>query len=129
MWAIWGFFILEMNIKWDVRLNPKWRQLEDTVLKVVQIAAFNVEKGAKYNISTDPGRAVDTGETRDSIFVAETSEIAGAASYRVGPTTDYAHFIEFGTVKMRERPYMIPALEQETPRLKEALSQVLQDLE
>ena len=127
MWAIVGFFILEMNIKVDVRLNPRWRQLEDKALKVVQIAAFNVEKDAKQRMTDWP--AVDTGDTRDSIFVAETSEIAGAASYRVGPTTDYAHFVEFGTVKMSARPYMIPALEKETPRLKEALSQVLQDLE
>lgn len=122
-----GVFILEMNIKVDVRLNPRWRQLEDKALKVVQIAAFNVEKDSKQRMTDWP--AVDTGDTRDSIFVAETSEIAGAASYRVGPTTDYAHFVEFGTVKMSARPYMIPALEQEAPRMKEALSQVLKDLE
>ena len=127
MWAMSGVFILQINIKADVKLDPRWRQIEDKVAKVVQIAAFNVEKDSTQRMPDWP--AGETGDPRNSIFVAETNEIAGAASYRVGPTTDYAHFVEFGTVKMSARPYMIPALEQETPRMKEALSQVLKDLQ
>ena len=102
---------IKMDVKTTVKLDPRWRQVEDKVKAVLKIAAFAVERKGKEK------SPVDTGANRDSIFVAEVDEIGGAPSYRIGPTTEYGPFLEFGTSKMPARPYMIPALESEAPRL------------
>ena len=49
--------------------------------------------------------------------------------WRVGPVTEYSPFIEFGTVYMRARPFMVPALESEAPRFREAIEQLMKKLE
>ena len=114
---------IEMNVKATVKLDPRWRQVENKVIAVLKIAAFAVERKGKEK------SPVDTGANRDSIFVAEVDDIGGAPAYRVGPTTEYGPFLEFGTSKMPARPYMIPALESESPRLRAAIAQIMQDLE
>ena len=114
---------IKMDVKTTVKLDPRWRQVEDKVKAVLKIAAFAVERKGKEK------SPVDTGDNRDSIFVAEVDEIGGAPSYRIGPTTEYGPFLEFGTSKMPARPYMIPALESESPRLRAAIAQIMQDLE
>jgi len=123
------FFMGEfnMNLEVTVEIDPRWRQLEDKYAKAVEIAARHVEAKAKNNISTDPGRAVDTGATMNSINAnpAEATGLFGTVmAWRVGPTTEYAPFIEFGTVYMKERPFLIPALESESPKLIEAIKQL-----
>jgi len=114
---------LKVDVKTTVKLDPRWRDVEDKVNAVLKIAAFAVERKGKEK------SPVDTGANRDSIFVAEVDDIGGAPAYRVGPTTEYGPFLEFGTSKMIARPYMIPALESESPRLKEAIAQIMKDLE
>ena len=92
----------------------------DKIKTVVQIAARNIERDAKQRMTDQD--AVDTGATRNSIFVSP-----GTPSFtqQIGPTTEYAPFIEFGTRYMSARPYMIPALEKERKRFIEALAHVL----
>ena len=110
----------EMNVSVTVdieKLSKFNNQLDDKIKQVVQIAARNIEKDAKQRMTDWP--AVDTGDTRSSIFVDPGSP---SFSQHIGPTTEYAPFIEFGTRYMSARPYMIPALEKEAPRFKEALS-------
>ena len=114
---------LKMDVKTTVKLDPRWREVEDKVEAVLKIAAFAVERKGKEK------SPVDTGANRDSIFVAEVDDIGGAPAYRIGPTTEYGPFLEFGTSKMPARPYMIPALEAESPRLREAIAQIMKDLE
>ena len=89
---------------------------QDKIKTVVQIAARNIEKDAKQRMTDWP--AVDTGDTRGSIFVDPGTP---SFSQRIGPTTEYAPFIEFGTSRMSARPFMIPALEKEAPRFQDAL--------
>ena len=133
-----GFFILakfEMNLKIEVKLDPRWRAVGAVVSQVVEIAARNVEKGGKGRIAAWP--AVDTGATMNSIEAKPVGSSAIARGlmraenmeWQIGPSTDYAPFIEFGTVFMRARPFMIPALEDERPRLIEALVQLMKRLE
>ena len=114
---------LKTNVTTTVKLDPRWRQVEDKIKAVLKIAAFAVERKGKEK------SPVDTGANRDSIFVAEVDDIGGAPAYRIGPTTEYGPFLEFGTSKMSARPYMIPALESESPRLKEAITQIMRDLQ
>ena len=114
---------IEVDVKTTVKLDPRWREVENKVNAVLKIAAFAVERKGKEK------SPVDTGANRDSIFVAEGEDVGGAPAYRVGPTTEYGPFLEFGTYKMIARPYMVPALESESPRLQEAIAQIMKDLE
>ena len=114
---------IEVDVKTTVKLDPRWREVENKVNAVRKIAAFAVERKGKEK------SPVDTGANRDSIFVAEVEDVGGAPAYRVGPTTEYGPFLEFGTSKMIARPYMVPALESESPRLQEAIAQIMKDLE
>ena len=73
--------------------------------------------------------AVDTGATMNSINARPDDTDANGLSWKIGPSTEYAPFIEYGTVYMRARPFMTPALEQESPRFVEALRQVFNELD
>ena len=95
--------------------------LDDKLKAVVTIASRNVEKDAKQRMANWP--AVDTGDTMGSIFVDPGTP---SMEQRVGPTTDYAPFVEFGTVYMRARPFMIPALERESKPFIDAITQVIE---
>ena len=115
-------FDMTMEIKVD--LNPEWGKVEGMLKDVLQIAARNIEKDSKQRMHDWP--AIDTSETVNSI-APRPADREGLA-WRSGPTTDYAPFIEFGTVRMRARPFMVPAAEQEKPRLEKALGQVFRGL-
>ena len=54
---------------------------------------------------------VDTGQTRDSINKSPgvTVKADGEWSVRYGPTTFYAPFLEYGTIRTRPYPFMIPS--------------------
>ena len=114
-----GEFRMDLEVR--VELDPRWRQLEDKYAKAVEIAARHVETKAKAKVP------VDTGATKNSINSnpAEAIGMFGTVTaWRVGPTTEYAPFLEFGTVYMKERPFLIPALESESPKLLEAIKQI-----
>jgi len=111
-------FEMNVSVKVDIEKLSKFNnELDDKIKTVVQIAARNIEKNSKQLI-TDL-QAVDTGDTRSSIFVDPGTP---SFSQKIGPTTEYAPFIEFGTRYMAARAFMIPTLEKEAPRFKEALS-------
>ena len=118
------FFMAEfdMNIEVRIDLDPRWRQLEGKYVKAVEIAARHIETKAKDKVP------VDTGATKNSIMArpAETfgSIFGSVTAWRIGPTTEYAPFLEFGTVYMKERPFLIPALESEIPKFQEAIKQI-----
>ena len=112
-----------MNMKTELKTNPNLAKLGDMYSQIVQIAARNVETDAKKRMADWP--AVDTGDTMNSI---EAREVAKDI-WRIGPTTDYAEFVEYGTVYMTARPYMIPALEKENPRLMDALGKAVEKLD
>ena len=86
--------------------------------KAVRIAAFTIERTAKEDCP------VDTGATRNSITAREAGELA----WTIGPSTHYAPHLEYGTVHMTARPFMIPNAEKERPRFTEAVKQITQDL-
>ena len=115
-----GEFNMNMEVK--VYINSRWRELEDKYNKAVEIAARHVEARAKV-ICVEKD-IIDTGATMNSINAKESGEMV----WRIGPTTEYAPFLEFGTVHMRARPFMIPALEGESPRFTEAIRQINNEL-
>ena len=115
-----GEFNMNMEVK--VYINSRWRELEDKYNKAVEIAARHVEARAKV-ICVEKD-IIDTGATMNSINAKESGEMV----WRIGPTTEYAPFLEFGTVHMRARPFMIPALEGESPKFTEAIRQINKEL-
>ena len=102
--------------------------LQPQVTQATEIAARNVEKDAKARIAAWP--AVDTATTMNSIKAEpEGGFVRGEnLAWRIGPVTEYSPFIEFGTVYMKARPFMVPALEGESPRFKEAITQLMKKL-
>jgi HK97 gp10 family phage protein len=115
-----GDFNMNMEIK--VQLDPRWRELEGKYTKAVEIAARHVEARAKQ-ICVEKD-IIDTGATMNSINAKESGEMV----WRIGPTTEYAPFLEFGTIHMIARAFMIPALESETPKFTEAIRQINNEL-
>ena len=114
-------FEMNVDVKVDIEKLTKFNnELDNKIKTVVQIAARNIEKDSKQRMTDQD--AVDTGATRNSIFVSPGTP---SFSQHIGPTTEYAPFIEFGTRFMPARPYMIPALEQEKIRFMQAIVEVL----
>jgi len=99
------------------------------VTQTIELAARNVEKGGKERIAAWP--AIDTGTTMNTIEAKPVGNLMRAENleWRVGPVTEYSPFIEFGTIYMRARPFMVPALESEAPRFREAIGQLMKELE
>ncbi len=87
--------------------------------KVVRFFAFRVERGGKQRVR------VDTGATKNSI---EPTFMDGGLTALIGPTTEYAPHIEFGTRFMAASPFMIPALEAERRPFIAAVGQTIQRL-
>lgn len=79
-------------------------EAERTTQREVKRSALNVQNGARLRVP------VDTGRLRNSI-AHEIDESGLNAT--IGTNTEYAPFVEFGTRRMRERPYLFPALEEE----------------
>lgn len=114
-----------MNMQVSVQLPRNWRELENKIKMATEIAARHVETDGKRRIAEWP--AVDTGATMNSINARRDD--AEGLSWKIGPSTEYAPFIEYGTVYMRARPFMTPALESEGPRFVEAMRQVINELD
>ena len=109
---------MEFATRIEVQLNPRWRQVEEMLDKAVRIAAFNIERTSKEDCP------VDTGATRNSITARE----AGQLAWTVGPSTHYAPHLEYGTIHMTARPFMIPNAEKERPRFTKAVEDITRDL-
>ena len=111
-------FVFETKI--EIKLDPRWRQLEPQFEAVIQIAARNIEGRSKQLVP------IDTGATMNSI----EARPGGKMEWRIGPTTEYAPFLEFGTSRgMDARPYMIPSGEHERPRVRKAVAELVKRLE
>jgi len=110
-------FVFETKL--EIKTDPRWRQLEEQFNDVIQVAARNIEGRSKQLVP------VDTGATKNSI----EARPQGRMEWRIGPTTDYAPFLEFGTVYMKERAFMVPSAEHERPRVTRAVAELVQKLE
>ena len=64
--------------------------------------------GAYPHIAASEGQApnTDTGRLVSSIAAEKT----GDTEYEIGTNLDYGEFLEMGTIKMRPRPWLVPAL-------------------
>lgn len=87
----------------------------------VRKTAHDIEATAKSFVP------VDTGATKNSIHV-ETPSMSTPGDLglwaEIGPTTEYAPFLEYGTVRMAPYAFMGPALDRHAPNLARALRQI-----
>lgn len=72
------------------------------VAKALEMIGLQAERYAKQELTKK--RAVDTGRLRNSVSHA----VKGDSAY-IGTNVEYAPYIEFGTYRMAERPYLRPA--------------------
>lgn len=102
------------------------RDLEKGSAKITELAELVVKKSAS-DIEADAkiNAPVDTGNLKNSIG----SDIDGLSA-EIGPTAEYAGYVEYGTsnedetVRMAAQPYMGPAFEKHEPAFVEALGKV-----
>lgn len=64
---------------------------------------------------------VDTSATKNSIHAVP---VDGGLGADIGPTTHYAPYLEYGTVKMAAHAFMGPALDRHSPDLAQAVRQL-----
>ena len=117
---------LKMDMEVTVEIDADWARFGGKLQNVIEIAARHIELDAKHRISTPPTRAMDSGTTFNTI--QSRKQDSQGLVWRVGPTTEYAPFIEFGTWKMRARPFMVPSAEKERPRVEKAITELFKDL-
>ena len=100
----------------------------DAVVKALTVIALQMEKNAKIEITNkvyDQPESKSgykrTGRLRGSI----TSEADGNSA-QVGTNVEYAPYVELGTYKMAERPFIKPAVEEHLDEYKAIFERILQ---
>jgi len=116
---------LKINVKGQEQLNKKLAQLQaksDGKLKeVLTKSVIEVERKAKLK------SPVDTGRLRASI-THEVSKLRSQHIGRVGTNVEYAPYQEFGTVKIKAQPYLLPALRESMRFIKKLIEKAFKEL-
>ena len=108
---------MEFDLKITVELpTPLADEIAEELKKVVFLTARNIEKRAKDLVP------VDTGATKNSISVEPT---VPSLTHIIGPTTEYAPFIEYGTHRWEGKQFMTPAMEAETQPFRDSVAQTI----
>ena len=93
------------------------KALDDATAAALEAIGLQAEKYAKQSCP------VDTGRLRNSIGHDTASE--ENAEY-IGTNVEYAAYVEFGTVKMAERPYLKPAATEHGDEYKRIVEKYMQ---
>lgn len=93
--------------------------LEAALSKRIRETAFNVEGDAKELCP------IRFGHLQGSITTQISSDGLVA---EIGTGVDYAEFVELGTRRMRARPYLLPAFEENVRKLRDGLRRDVGDL-
>lgn len=114
------------------KFRAKAEKLDSDTKKAVNSCALKVERDIKANMTPDgpsaPGEApaVDTGRLRASITHRVEKESGEVVGY-VGTNVEYAPWLEFGTTRMKARPFMMPAIERNREWIRNKLTAVVKD--
>lgn len=80
-------------------------EMRSAIIRALEKCGLTAEGYAKKKITEN--KSVDTGNLRNSI--THVVDAAEPAAY-VGTNVEYAPYVELGTVKMKARPYIKPAV-------------------
>jgi HK97 gp10 family phage protein len=96
-------------------------KLENEALKN---AAQIVQENAKQKA---PVSKTKKEHMRDHIVISKISTVNGVKYIKVGVEKDfyYAKFVEFGTTKMKARPFMQPAYEENVEKIQQTMIETL----
>ncbi len=109
------------------RFGSVAREFHDKLRALTFIAATNVAERAAASMEgkeapSAPGTppAIRTGILHASFKVEQTGDL----EHIVGTDVEYAPHLEFGTVRMAERPFLTPAVMDELPLFHEAVTRL-----
>tara|TARA_Y100001937_G_C6873274_1_gene221552 strand:- start:37 stop:447 length:411 start_codon:yes stop_codon:yes gene_type:complete len=96
--------------------------VRNTAITSIQTGAKSGRRYGKHTASA-PGQApaTDTGFLQNNIIL--NIEATGLVA-NVESRAKYSVFLEFGTTKMKARPFMFPALEQNKPKIRRLFANV-----
>lgn len=91
--------------------------------KVIKKGGKIVRDAAKSNIESQG--LVKTGALRDSMKMRITEKDRSQVEATIGPTKFYGRFHEFGTKKMKARPFLRPAFDENSDKVQEVIADEL----
>lgn len=100
-------------------------QLGQALIAVGMTAESNAKQEitkAVYDTPESKSGYIRTGRLRNSISYAVDTD---AGDVYIGSNVEYAPYVEFGTSKMRERPFLKPAAENYTSQYMELVREAL----
>ncbi len=124
--------IAEQVAALQAKFRSRAEKLDSDTKKAINSCALKVERYIKESMTPNgpsaPGEppAVDTGRLRASITHRVETESGEVVAY-VGTNVEYAKDLEFGTVKMQPRPFMVPGIEHNREWIKNKLAAVVKE--
>lgn len=109
-----------------VELDTSGPYVAEKVDKIVRTYAHKIEANAKQIVP------VDTGATRESIGTDVTYDRSGpgvSVTAIIGPTTEYAWWLEVGTHRMAPRAFMGPSADRYSGEFVDAVNAAADPLE
>lgn len=93
--------------------------VEPKAAAIIAKGAYNIARLAQQIVAAD---SIETGALEHSIGVSFQDNGLTAV---IGPTVDYAPYVEFGTVHMDAEPFMRPAADAVVPDVNAALLRLM----
>lgn len=109
--------------KLAVDLNSATGQIGAKASVAIRKTAYDIERDSKAFCPVDTGNlraSISTGFTGDGRF--------GVMEAEIGPTAEYAAYVEYGTSKMAPAAYMGPAFDRHAGELVTALEHIAGDI-
>lgn len=112
----------------DRQMVKLGREAEDRADKLLGKLAFDLEGDIKTHFSrkspSDPGDppGVVTGALKNSI----TSQHVARGHWMVGDGVEYGYWLEYGTARMKPRPFMRPAVERIVKKLVDVFKAIVE---
>lgn len=94
----------------------------ESVKRVVKFHGGQLAEKMKAQTQQSFKKGYSTGDTASSINVEITD---GGLEARVGPTTDYSEYVEYGTRFMEAEPFVRPALDAQKDKFKSDLKKLV----
>lgn len=106
------------------KLQKKLKKNSDMsdVKKVVKFHGGQLSERMKAQTQQSFTKGYSTGDTANSINVEITD---GGLEARVGPTTNYAEYVEYGTRFMEAEPFVRPSLDSQKDKFKSDLKKLM----